>query len=76
VNSNVIPFTETTPLRRLLTEEQLAGILRVTDRHIRNLRSRNLIPFVRLGRTIRYDPDHVQAVIEKNLTVRERQVGA
>ena len=52
------------------TEEELAKELRVSQRHLINLRNRRLIPFVRLGRLIRYDRRAVAKALDK-LTVRE-----
>ena len=52
------------------TEEELAKELRVSQRHLINLRNRRLIPFVRLGRLIRYNRAAVEKAIQK-LTVQE-----
>ena len=52
------------------TEEELARELRVSQRHLINLRNRRLIPFVRLGRLIRYNRAAVEKAIQK-LTVKE-----
>ena len=55
----------------LITEKAQAELLGCSLRHLINLRNRRLVPFVRLGRLVRYHPDHVQKALEK-LTVRER----
>lgn len=53
-----------------ITEDELARELRISQRHLINLRNRRLIPHIRLGRAIRYDPVAVDKAIEK-LTVKE-----
>jgi excisionase family DNA binding protein len=59
------------PLEKLLTEDDVAGLLNVSLRHVRNLRARRLIPFVRLGRSIRFPVHSVQDALKK-LTVEAR----
>jgi hypothetical protein len=59
-----------TSATRLLNEKQQAKELNISYRHIIALRQRRLIPFIRLGRAIRYDPSQVARAIQK-LTVRE-----
>ena len=54
----------------LNTEKQEALRLNCSWRHMVNMRNRRLIPHIRLGRAIRYDPVAVDKAIEK-LTVRE-----
>jgi Helix-turn-helix domain len=56
---------------QLLREKEQAKQLKCSLRHLINLRNKRLIPFIRLGRSIRYDPTAVQHALEK-LTVRER----
>ena len=55
----------------LITEQEQAELLRCSLRHLINLRNQRLVPFVRLGRLVRYNPDQVEKAIQK-LTVRER----
>jgi hypothetical protein len=55
---------------RLNTEKQQAEQLQCSLRHLIDLRNKRLIPFIRLGTSIRYDPNAVQHELEK-LTVRE-----
>ena len=52
------------------TEEELAKELRVSQRHLINLRNRRLIPYIKLGRLIRYDRAAVQKAIQK-LSIKE-----
>jgi hypothetical protein len=55
---------------RLITEKQQAEQLQCSLRHLIDLRNRRLIPYIKLGRSIRYDPNAVQRALEK-LTVKE-----
>jgi Helix-turn-helix domain len=55
---------------QLITEKELAGLTRCSVRHLINLRNRRLIPYVRLGKSVRYNPEHVKRAIDK-LTVIE-----
>jgi len=54
----------------LLTEQEEATLLKVSKRHLFTLRQKRLIPFVRLGRVVRYDHDEVVRAIRK-LTIWE-----
>lgn len=53
----------------LVTERTQARLLRVSLRHLINLRKRRLVPHVRLGRSVRYNPSEVEKAVEK-LTVQ------
>ena len=55
---------------RLLKEKQQAKELNCSLRHLINLRQKRLIPFIRLGQAIRYNPEDVQRALAK-LTVKE-----
>ena len=55
---------------RLLTEREQAEQLRCSLRHLVGLRNKRLIPFIRLGRSIRYDPNAVERALKK-LTIKE-----
>lgn len=57
--------------QRLITSDALAERLQCSKGHIENLRRRRLIPFVQLGRLVRFDERTVQAALEK-LTVTAR----
>jgi excisionase family DNA binding protein len=54
----------------LISEKAQAKLLGCSLRHLVNLRSKRLLPHVRLGRLVRYNPDAVQRAIEK-LSVHE-----
>jgi hypothetical protein len=45
-------------------------MLNVSWGHMINLRKRRMVPFVQLGKSIRYDPRLVEIALEKH-TVRE-----
>ena len=55
----------------LNTEKEQAEVMKISVRHLTHLRARRLIPFIRLGKSIRYDPVAVQRALEK-LSVKER----
>lgn len=55
----------------LITGEEQAKLLSCTSRHLRNLCKRRLIPYVKLGRSIRFNPNAVERAVEK-LTIKER----
>jgi hypothetical protein len=54
----------------LITEKAQAELLNCSLRHLINLRNKRLVPFIRLGKLVRYNPDAVQRALEK-LTVKE-----
>lgn len=58
-------------MNELLTETEQAKQLHCSTRLLRKLRARRMIPYIKLGRAIRYKPDAVARAIEK-LTVKER----
>jgi Helix-turn-helix domain len=55
---------------RLLKEKEQAEALNCSLRHLINLRNRRLIPFIKLGGAVRYDPAAVERALAK-LTVDE-----
>lgn len=56
--------------RLLLTEKEQAALLSISANHLINLRRGRLVPHVRLGKSIRYNPVEVAKAVEK-LTIRE-----
>jgi excisionase family DNA binding protein len=54
----------------IATAEELAKELRVSQRHLINLRNQKLIPHIKLGRLVRYDRAQVEKALQK-LTVKE-----
>lgn len=59
-------------LKRLASEADVASALSITPRHLRSLRARHLIPYVRLGRVVRLDPEEVSKAVAR-LTVAARE---
>ena len=55
---------------KLIKEKDVLELLQCSQRHLVNLRRKRLIPFIRLGRAVRYNPDAVSRAMEK-LTVKE-----
>jgi|GEM_PF-1664217 len=53
----------------LITREELTAELKICLRHLDNLTRRRLIPHIRLGRAIRYDPTAVRKALDK-LTIK------
>lgn len=56
MNEQQLPSTH---LGELLTEAQLAEQWNTTVRHVRRLRVEGGLPFIKLGRLVRFDPDDV-----------------
>jgi excisionase family DNA binding protein len=54
----------------LIKVEEQAKLLGISTRHLHAITRQRLVPVVRLGRSIRYNPAAVAAAIEKNLTQR------
>jgi hypothetical protein len=57
-------------MKHLLTEKEMAARISCCPRTMANLRTRRLIPFTRIGKMVRYDPEAVSAALEK-LSVKE-----
>ena len=54
----------------LIKVEEQAKLLGISTRHLHAITRQRLVPVVRLGRSIRYNPAAVAAAIEKTLTQR------
>lgn len=51
----------------LLTEQQLAKQLQIPVRTIQNQRQTGMgIPFIKIGKSVRYDTNEIEAFIERN----------
>jgi excisionase family DNA binding protein len=59
-------MTGSVALPNLLTMDQLAEKLGVTRRHVRRLVSERRIPFLRVGRFIRFDPAQIAEWLSAN----------
>ena len=57
-------------MKEYLTEPEQAKLLKCCTRHLLGLRQKRLIPYLKLGRSVRYDPEAVARAMEK-LTVKE-----
>jgi hypothetical protein len=57
-------------MKPLLTEKEMAAQISCCARTMANLRTRRLIPYTKIGRMVRYDPEAVSAALRK-LTVKE-----
>ena len=53
-------------LPRLLTMDQLAERLGVTHRHVRRLVAERRVPFLRVGRFIRFDPAKIATWLDSS----------
>ena len=59
-----------TQSKQLISVREQAALLSVSPRHLHDLTKQRLIPCVRLGRAVRYNPVAVAQAVEKNLTQR------
>ena len=69
MNNTSIPTVDLK--RQLVSIAELAPFLGLTVRHVRKLRTQRLIPYIQLGRLIRYDPNEVLKAIQR-LTIKEQ----
>ena len=49
----------------LLEEKELLEIVRIKKRRLKDYRDRRVIPFIKTGRSILYDPEAVVAALKK-----------
>jgi hypothetical protein len=61
------------PLKKLVNERELSALLGVSATHLGNLRKRRVLPYLLLGKAVRYSPDDVALALEF-LTVRPPKV--
>jgi excisionase family DNA binding protein len=59
-------MTSSESIPQRLTMEQLAGGLGVTRRHVRRLVEEKRVPFLRVGRFIRFNPEQIAAWLASN----------
>jgi excisionase family DNA binding protein len=52
----------------LLTPEQAARALAISERHLRNLQERGAVTAVRLGRAVRYHRDEVERFAKQGVS--------
>lgn len=61
-------------MERLLTEREALEYLRISRRHLFQLRERGAIPFIKLGRRVLYPGESLRQWVEQKLQeVREQQ---
>jgi len=58
-------MTRSDAVPQLLTMDQLAERLGVTHRHVRRMVAERRVPFVRVGRFIRFDPAEISAWLDQ-----------
>ena len=63
---------ETEGLPRLLSIGQLAERLGTTPRHVRRLVAERRVPFVKVGRLVRFDPDDIAPLARRQTGRRLR----
>jgi excisionase family DNA binding protein len=51
---------------KLLTMDELAERLAVTQRHVRRLVAEKRVPYLKVGRLIRFDPAQIAAWLERS----------
>jgi excisionase family DNA binding protein len=56
---------ERTTVPELLDQHHLAERLQITERHVRRLVAERRIPFVKVGRFVRFDPVAVAAWLDR-----------
>lgn len=54
------------PTDVLFTEQEVADLLSVTTHAVRKWREKGHIAYIKIGRTIRFEPAEVQAFIARN----------
>lgn len=55
-------------MAQLVTAEEIATRCGVSPRQIRNLVYKRQIPFVKIGRLVRFDPDSIDRWVTENST--------
>jgi hypothetical protein len=65
VDKPVEPRPSTTDSIRLLTEHKLSEHLMICRRQLYNWRMAGLIPYLKIGKAVRFRPADVQAALEK-----------
>jgi hypothetical protein len=52
-------------MTQLLEEKELLEIVRIKSRRLKDYRERRVIPFIKTGRSVLYDPEAVIAALKK-----------
>jgi excisionase family DNA binding protein len=69
-----MPGTEELP--RLLSIGQLAERLGTTPRHVRRLVAERRVPFVKVGRLVRFDPEDIAGWLDGRRVSGSEAIGA
>lgn len=51
-------------LSNLLKEPEADQLLNITQRHLINLRNKGVVPYYRIGKSIRYSPEKLLSAVE------------
>ena len=51
-------------IQNLLTKREVAELFRVSLRTVSNWMRRGIVPFIRIGSVVRFDPDAVRKAVE------------
>jgi hypothetical protein len=54
-----------THMTQLMEEEELLQIVRIKSRRLKDYRDRKIIPFIKTGRSVLYDPEAVVLALKK-----------
>jgi excisionase family DNA binding protein len=60
-------------LAHMLTKDQVAERLQITRRTLEEWCKRGLLPYFKFGRTVRFDPGDLSAVMDKNFRIGRRK---
>ncbi|RVU07151.1 DNA-binding protein [Novosphingobium umbonatum] len=59
----------------LLTEKQTADLLNISPRSVRNARTNGSLPYVKIGRLVRYRREDINALIDNAVVANEPAIG-
>jgi hypothetical protein len=59
-----------TTAKLLITERECAKLISVSPRHLHDIRKRGMVPCVKLGKSVRYNPEAVLVALQGNATQR------
>lgn len=63
-------------METLLTKKDVMRIFGVTERTVNRLMETGRLPYIKLGRAVRFDPKDVQALIERQKVKEDDQAPA
>lgn len=66
----------TDPLPHLLTIDQVADQLGITTRHIRRLVAERRVPYLKVGRLVRFDPTEIANWLDRHRSSRLPETSA